>query len=467
MAQEPLAGLQVLVLDDEALLRRRLAASLAAWGAEVTQVGACAEAERALRELDFDLVLLDVHLPDGRGTDLLRAGRVPEATVAIVMTAEGGVSGAVEAMRLGAADYLVKPFDLEELPVRIERARRSMRKRRAEEFHERAAAPAEALFFGPSLQQVEGQVRKILEADRRCQGPLPPVLIEGETGTGKTTLARWVHRQGPRAGGPLIEVNCSALPEALAESELFGHERGAFTDAAKTRIGLMEAAEGGTLFLDEVPSLAPALQAKLLTAIEDRMVRRVGASRAKPVDVRIIAASNADLRARVADGRFRADLFQRLDLFRLRLPPLRERGDDVLELAARLAQQIAARYGIKVGAIPAEGRRRLLAYPWPGNIRELAHEIERAVVFDAEDGLHFRALGGGDAQAATAAPAVLPPGFTFPESGFSLESVIDQIVRQALEQAGGNVSAAARMLGVTRDYVRYRLKQSSGPGSGA
>ncbi len=466
MAKNSLAGLQVLVLDDEALLRRRLAASLTAWGAEVTQVGMCAEAERALRELDFDLVLLDVNLPDGLGTDLLRAGRVPEATVAIVMTAEGGLSGAVDAMRLGAADYLVKPFDLDELPVRIERARRTQRKRRAEEFRERAAAPAEALFFGRSLQVVETQVQKILEADRRCQGPLPPVLIEGETGTGKTTLARWVHRQGPRSGGPLIEVNCSALPEALAESELFGHERGAFTDAAKTRIGLMEAAEGGTLFLDEVPSLSPALQAKLLTAIEDRMVRRVGASRPKPVDVRIIAASNADLRARVADGRFRADLFQRLDLFRLRLPPLRERGDDVLELAARLARQIAARYGMKAGEIPAEGRRRLLAYPWPGNIRELAHEIERAVVFDAEDGLQFRALGGGDATASAAAPAVLPVGFMFPESGFSLENTIDQIIRQALQQADGNVSAAARMLGVTRDYVRYRLKHATGAESG-
>ena len=232
-------------------------------------------------------------------------------------------------MRLGAADYLSKPFDLAELPVRMTRARRVQQASRAEEFRREGPGSGsgdEGFYFGRSLAGIEELLGKITAADERRQTFLPPVLIEGETGTGKTTIARWLHRHGPRANGPLIEVNCSALPEALAESELFGHERGSFTDAHAARIGLMEAADGGTLFLDEVPSLSSALQAKILMAIDDHMIRRVGANKAKQVDVRIIAATNSDLRALVAAGRFREDLLHRLDLFRVRIPPLRERG---------------------------------------------------------------------------------------------------------------------------------------------
>ncbi len=293
----------------------------------------------------------------------------------------------------------------------------------------------------------------------RPAGPPAPVLIEGETGTGKTSLARWLHRNGPRAKGPLIEVNCSALPDTLAESELFGHERGAFTDAKEARIGLMEAADGGTLFLDELTSLAAGVQAKLLTAIEDRVVRRLGGQRTIAIDVRIIAAAQGDLGARVAEGRFREDLRQRLDLFRVRIPPLRERGDDVVALAQTLAERIGSRYGQKVGMIPEVGRRRLLAHPWPGNVRELAHEIERSVVFD-DDQLTFAGLASADEGDSA---CWLRRGFRFPEEGgFDLEAAIDQLVDRALAQVGGNVSAAARLLGVPRDYVRYRLKRRSG-----
>ncbi|MDP3072159.1 MAG: sigma-54 dependent transcriptional regulator [Opitutaceae bacterium] len=453
MAKSPLAGLSVLLLEDEVLLRKRLQGFLEKEGAEVTAVPEVAAARQALESMAFDAALIDVNLPDGRGTDLLREKRFAPTTTVIVMTAEGGVAGAVEAVRAGASDYLVKPFDPEELPVRLTQARRSRQAKRADEFRR---GQENDLVFGDSLVSVREQLAKITAADRRLSGHLPPVLIEGETGTGKTAIARWIHRNGPRSDDPLIELNCSALPDALAEAELFGHERGAFTDAKTARIGLMEAADGGTLFLDELPSLASGLQAKLLTAIEDHQLRRVGASRTIPVDARIIAATNADLGVLVAEGKFRADLLHRLDLFRVRLPPLRERGHDIITLAEELLARVCRRYGQKASPIPVEGRQRLLAHRWPGNVRELAHEIERAVVFGGASGLAFAHLNGGEN--AGGAMDWMKPNFVFPPSGFSMEIAIDELVALAVKQADGNVSAAARLLGVSRDVVRYRLK---------
>jgi DNA-binding NtrC family response regulator len=219
----------------------------------------------------------------------------------------------------------------------------------------------------------------------------------------------------------------------------------------------MEAADGGTLFLDELPSLALPLQAKLLTVLEDRALRRVGASRTIPVDVRIIAATNADLRSLAQTGKFREDLYHRLDLFRVKLPALRERGDDIIALAEELLARVSKRYGLKPPTIPEEGRTRLRSHPWPGNVRELAHEVERAVVFGEDRGLHFAHLGGS-ADGGDAATSWMRAGFVFPESGFSLEAAIDHLVGQAVKQTDGNVSAAARLLGVSRDVVRYRLK---------
>jgi two-component system, NtrC family, response regulator AtoC len=454
MAKSPLAGLNVLLLEDELLLRKRLTGFLEKEGAEVTAVNTVAAARQALASISFEAAVIDVNLPDGRGTDLLRDKLFAPTTNVLVMTAEGGVSGAVEALRAGASDYLVKPFDLEELPVRLVQARRSRQAKRAEEFRR---GQENDLVFGQSLAGVREQLAKITAADRRLGGNLPPVLIEGETGTGKTAIARWIHRNGPRADEALVELNCSALPDALAEAELFGHERGAFTDAKAARIGLMEAADGGTLFLDELPSLALGLQAKLLTAIEDHMLRRVGASRAVPVDARIIAATNADLNALVAAGKFREDLLHRLDLFRVRLPPLRERGADILTLAEELLARLSRRYGVRPPPIPPEGKTRLLGYRWPGNVRELAHEIERAIVFGGERGLLFTHLARS-ADAPNPSAAWLKPDFVFPENGFSLDSAIDELVGRAVQQAEGNVSAAARLLGVSRDVVRYRIK---------
>jgi two-component system, NtrC family, response regulator AtoC len=463
MDHHPLSGLSILVLEDETLLRKQVAAALEHMGMDVTGVATLAAARQVLGQLSFDFVLLDVNLPDGLGTNLLKERAFSPSVCVVVMTANGGVAGAVEALHQGAADYLVKPFDPAELGLVLNRARKVRQHARVAEYRQEADG-IKGFYFGASLHALETQLQKIIAADTRMQADLPPILIHGETGTGKTTIARWVHSQGPRADQPLVEVNCSALPETLAESELFGHERGAFTDARSARMGLFEAANGGTLFLDELPSLSPVLQAKVLMAIEDHKVRRVGANKPITVDVRLIAATNLDLKAAVAEGRFREDLYHRLDLFRIFIPPLRERAEDVLKLAELLSERLCRRHRLPVRAISERGRRRLLAYRWPGNVRELAHELERAIVFDDSNELDFNHLAG--TSMATAIPAGDPglnssdwlnAAFEFPADGFQLEDAINRLIQKALQQTGGNVSGAARLLGVTRDYVRYRL----------
>lgn len=455
MPDEMLAGLTILIVEDEVLLRKQIVARLQALGAEVSSADTVAAARKAANSTNFDLALLDVNLPDGRGTDLLKEKLFPASTGVIVMTATGAVAGAVEAMRLGAVDYLVKPFDPAELPLVLQRARRARQAARIEE-HRREES---GFFFGDALAGLEAQLEKILVADRRVQGTLAPILIQGETGTGKTTIARWIHQRGPRAARPLVEVNCSALPEALAESELFGHERGAFTDARTARMGLFEAADGGTLFLDELPSLPLPLQAKVLSAIEDHRIRRVGGNKMISVDVRLIAATNRDLKEAVAQGRFREDLLHRLDLYRVNIPSLRERGNDILKLAELFAGRSCQRHGLPPKKISAEGQRRLVSYPWPGNVRELAHEIEREIVFGDGEELEFNqfasALGIVSDSKEGASAGWLNKNFQF--ENFSLDAAINDLVRLAMERSGGNVSAAARLLGVPRDFVRYRL----------
>src|SRR5947199_6153137 len=432
MQDVTLAGLSILIVEDEALLRKQIAAHLGRLGADVTGADSVRAAKRLMAELDFDFVLLDVNLPDGRGTDLLKEKAFPASAGVVGMTAEGGVGGAVEAMRLGALDYLVKPFDPAELPLVIGRAHRNKRSARLDEFRGRDPASPE-FFFGESLAGMEGQLQKIIAADRRMEERLPPVLIQGETGTGKTSITRWLHRQGPRAAQPLVEVNCSALPETLAESELFGHERGAFTDARTARMGLFEAADGGTLFLDELPSLSLALQAKVLTSIEDRKIRRLGGTREIPVDARIIAETNRDLKQLVAEGKFREELFHRLDLFRLCIPPLRERGEDILKLAETLLARLHQRHRLPRKTISEKGKQRLLSYAWPGNVRELAHELERAIVFTEGDVLDFEQLQTTRSPSAAArTDDWFNPDLTFPLQGFSVEEAMHRLIQHGL-----------------------------------
>lgn len=451
-----LSGLSVLVIDDEPLLRRRLAAHLKSLGADVAEAETLKDGRSQLAAQGFDFLLLDVNLPDGNGLDMLRSNHVPSDVGVVVMTAESGVEGAVEAIQLGALDYLAKPFDPAILPLVMRRARQSRQTARINEYT-RETQEDSGFFFGESLAPLKEQLEKIITADSRLQTHLPPVLITGETGSGKSTIARWLHNNGPRADQPIIEVNCSALPESLAESELFGSERGAFTGSRETRQGLFEAAHGGTLFLDELPSLSAALQSKVLTAIEDRTIRRIGATRQIEVDVRIIAATNLDLHEAVASGDFREDLLHRLDLFRLNLPPLCERGSDVLKLAERLLGQLCQRHHLPLRQITEQGKQRLLAHRWPGNVRELAHELERELVFEDSAALDFSHLSGGAVKAASPGSDWLNPEYDFSREEFVLEDAINRLVQLCLKQSGGNVSKAARMLGVTRDFIRYRL----------
>lgn len=453
-------GCEILLLEDDAPFRKRLAAYLRQLGAEVTEAGRLEDARRQLRDLRFEFALVDLHLPDGDVLGLLRGGAFSENTGVVVMTAFGGVKQAVEAMRLGAGDYLSKPFEPEEIPLAFARCRsQRTAARRAEHRAAEAGADADQIFFGQSLGDVRARLDTILATERRLERRLPPVLIEGETGTGKSVLARWLHRQGPRAAEAFITLNCAALPETLAEAELFGHERGAYTDAKRARIGLFEAADGGTLFLDEIGSLALATQAKVLTAVEDGVIRRLGGTREIPVDVRLITASNRVLDDLVGQGAFREDLFHRLNLLRVRLPPLRECGTDILPLARHLLARIASRHRLKGLTITPKGESRLLAQPWRGNVRELAHEIERAVIFGEGAAFDFAALG---APAAPLAGGWRNPAWRMPEDGFSLDATVDELIAEALRETNNNISAAARRLGVTRDFVRYRLSGKSG-----
>jgi two-component system, NtrC family, response regulator AtoC len=467
MQNATLSGLSILVLEDEPLLRKQIVSYLERLGADVTAVDAVQKARTVLGDLSFDFAVIDVNLPDGLGIDLLKQRAFPQNTGVIVMTAQGGVAGAVDALKLGALEYLTKPFDLAELPIMIGRARRAKQNERIEE-HRKKRDDDDEFIFGSALAGLRSKIDKILAADTRVETHLAPVLIQGETGTGKSTIARWIHRHGPRSNAALVEVNCSALPETLAESELFGHERGAFTDARAARIGLFEAADGGTLFLDELPSLSLGLQAKVLTAVEDHKIRRVGGSKEIPVDVRIIAATNRDLPVSMSKGEFREDLYHRLDLFSIDIPPLRERGDDILRLAETFLDRLARRHRVPGKSLSGPGRKNLLAYSWPGNVRELAHELERAIVFDESNSLDFEGLSRRRAAVPGGEPGKgsnndwFNESFVFPPDGFSLEEGIMRMINHALKQTNQNVSAAARLLGVSRDYLRYRLSGRPG-----
>jgi two-component system, NtrC family, response regulator AtoC len=408
--------------------------------------------------MSFDFAVLDVNLPDGLGTDLLKEKRFAPDTAVIIVTAHGGVAGAVESMRLGAADYLVKPFETEELPLVLERARRSRQSVRAEE-HRRSDRAQEGFWFGEALKPLEAHSRRLSPSDARMSGPLPPVLIQGETGTGKTVLARWLHEHSPRAAAELIEVNCSALPDTLAESELFGHERGAFTDARTTRMGLFEAAQGGTLFLDELPSLTPASQAKVLTAIEDhKSVGWVGTSpyRWMPGSLRRRSAicgrwSGRGLSARIFTIGSTS--------FRIVIPPLRERGEDIVKLADWLMRRLT-----QAPAEPTDGSQRprgRACFPITGratcenwrtnwNARWSSRRARNCAWRTCR-------VVSPPPRRMREGPEWLKAGYAFPEPGFSLEESMNRFIQLALAQSDGNVSAAARLLGVPRDFVRYRL----------
>jgi len=467
-----MSGSTVLIVDDERTLARAIKTFMAEAGYEA-EIATDAETALGLVEsLRPDVVFADVRLPGMSGIDLLRRIREFDPAIpVIIMTAHGTIEGAVEAVKLGAFDYMKKPVDLEELKLLADRARENTLLKQELSYYRRRAgseAPVSGILGNsPALGAVLDQVRQIAALDET-----PPVLITGETGTGKGLVARTLHNSGPRSAKPFIDVNCTALPANLIEAELFGYERGAFTDAKESKIGLFEAAEDGFLFLDEVGDLEPSLQGKLLRAIEERTVRRVGGIRDRKVNVRILAATNRDLEKEVQANRFRSDLYFRLAVILLHLPPLRERGDDALVLAEHFIRRFSAKYGKDVRRIDTRAREVLLSYPWPGNVRELSHVIERAVLWSRDATLNVEHLSvaapmkalaepvagaGSDIREAVNATAKGPLDGT--AEGTDLAQVERSLIERAMRDAGGNQTRAAQRLGISRDTLRYRLKK--------
>jgi two-component system, NtrC family, response regulator AtoC len=466
-----MSGSTVLIVDDERTLARAVKAFLTEAGYDTEVAGDAEKALELLESLRPDVVFADVRLPGMSGIELLRRIREFDPAIpVIIMTAHGTIEGAVEAVKLGAFDYMKKPVDLEELKLLADRARENAVLKQELSYYRRRAAREESLpgILGgsPTLKLVLDQVRQIAALDET-----PPVLITGETGTGKGLVARSLHSSGPRSAKPFIEVNCTALPANLMEAELFGYERGAFTDAKESKLGLFEAAEGGFLFLDEVGDLEPTLQGKLLRAIEERTVRRVGGIRDRKIDVRIVAATNRDLESEVRQNRFRSDLYFRLAVILLHLPPLRERGDDVLLLADHFLRRFSTKYGKEVRRIDSGARDVLQSYPWPGNVRELSHVIERAVLWSRDSSLNLDHLSIASPTRVGAEPTThVPPAAAGSrtsdgapaaqsQDGMDLTQVERTMIERALREAGGNQTRAAQRLGISRDTLRYRLKK--------
>jgi DNA-binding NtrC family response regulator len=443
----------VLVVDDENLIRWALGQRLGDDGHRIVEANDAAQAIKAAEE-GVDLILLDNRLPDTDGINLLPRLRkiAPDAPI-IMMTAHASVELAVEAMKLGAWHYVRKPLHLDEVAVLVQQGLETRQLR----FEVQTLRAVTAQSVG--LDQIVGDsvtmqaLRSLL--GRVARTPATTILLLGESGTGKDLAAKCIHSCSDRASKPFMNITCSALQETLLESELFGHERGAFTDAKQQKKGLLEMANGGTVFLDEVGEMSLGLQSKLLRFLEDKAFKRVGGSQDVRVDVRIIAATNRDLDGEVRAGRFREDLFYRLRVLPITLPPLRERSGDVQQMVEHFSQRFAREFHKPISGISADALATLHSYRWPGNIRELKNAVERAVLLADSDMLRsedFLMMTPPDAQP-QAHVVVLPPG------GVDLNAVERDLVVQAIERTAGNQTHAAALLGLTRDQIRYRLEK--------
>ncbi len=449
---------RVLVVDDEKLIRWSVAERLQRDGYEVLSAESGEQALEMLAATPPDLMLLDVRLPGIDGVQTLqRALSIHPELAVLMMSAHSTVDIAVDAMKHGAVDFLVKPFPFQALDAAVERAIASARTRRqiATLTNDRRSTGAlDAIVGGSaSMEQVRSMIGRLASSDTTT------VLIEGESGSGKEVVARAIHFRSARAERPFMQVNCAALPEHLLESELFGHERGAFTDAHTQKRGLFESAEGGSVMLDEIGDLPPGGQAKLLRLLENKTFRRVGGVQELHCDVRVIAATNVNLEERVSDGRFRADLFFRLNVVRIAVPALREHPEDVPTLAAHFIARFNQEMKRTVLGVSGGAMEMLRAYAWPGNVRELRNVIERSFILHAgADEIRPEHLTPELRRAAPAKrPDKLVPNIT--EEGLVLDDVEKKLITEAMERASGNQSKAARLLGVSRDTLRYRLKK--------
>jgi len=435
----------VLVVDDSVSTLKVIERNLDAQGYTVVTATDVASAIELLENTVFDLVVTDLRMPKVGGLDLIRHVRsnFPDCGI-IMITGFASIGSAVTAMQAGAEDYLPKPFTDEELLTAVRGALQKVHLRRAAKPAADEAPPPPHGMIGDS-----SAMRRVYELIRRAAAAEATVLITGESGTGKELVARAVHYGGPRASAPFVPVNCAGIPEALVESELFGHVKGAFTSATSNRAGLFAAAEGGTIFLDEIGELAPATQAKLLRVLQEREVQTVGTDRARSIDVRVITATNKDLAALVARGAFREDLFYRLHVVTIDLPPLRERGDDVLLLTRHFLARLSQQAGRPMPTLTNRALDALRAYSWPGNVRELQNLLQRLVI-----------LTDGDELDVTVLPTVMR--FSVPREPRSLDRTLAEIEREHIEavlaSVAGNKTRAAAILGINRKSLREKLK---------
>ncbi len=444
---------RLLIVEDEKLIRWSLRQRFQEEGYIVEDAETGGQGLAKLSGAVFDLVMLDYKLPDMTGLDVLRKIREEDQDlVVLMMTAYSNVENAVEAMRLGAFDYVSKPFKMDALMVTVRKALETTHLKR--EVRDLRAQMQKKFGFDRILGRCPAMC-KLFELIRDVAGSgASTVFLRGESGTGKDLVAKAIHYNSDRANRPFMNITCTAIAESLLESELFGHERGAFTDAKQLKKGLLELSDGGTVFLDEVGDMPSSLQAKLLRFLEEKTFRRVGGVHDIEVDVRIIAATNRDVHKLIEDGVFREDLYYRLDIIPINLPPLRERGDDIRLLAEYYVDVFAREFRRNVHGLKREVLDKMMSYSWPGNVRELRNAIERAVLLVKHDTIAADdiVLGRGDTDGQ---PCVikLPPG------GISLQTVEEQLVRQALTQTGNNQTQAAKLLHLSRDQLRYRMER--------
>jgi two-component system, NtrC family, response regulator AtoC len=467
---------KVMIVDDERLVRWSLRQKCEEWGYSVIEADAGESALRLAQRESPGIVLLDVRLPDLTGIEVLdQLKKNGDAPAIIMITADPKLDDVKAAIKLGAYDFVGKPIDFETLREVMENALAAAGTRNGSLQGARGKARPgvgydSVVSVSPKMTELMNFVKKVASCEAST------ILIQGESGTGKDLIAKTIHFESSRHEKPFVAINCSAIPETLMEAELFGHEKGAFTDAKQMKKGLFEAADGGTLFLDEIGELSPLLQAKLLRVLEDQVIRRVGGLRDIQVDVRVIAASNRDLERAVREGQFRQDLYYRLAIIAIFIPPLRDRKEDILPLVEFFIDRYNCRFRKAVRGITSETRHLILAHNWPGNVRELRNTIERGMILEEEALLRsiYLPFSVGESGGRTLFERTSPadggrklsngralPRLYIPEGGTSLEELEHSMVELAMSQANGNQTNAAKLLDISRDTLRYKLKKFS------